>query len=32
LEVLTVLQQVCQLLQHRIEEGFLLLKTQRDSK
>jgi hypothetical protein len=28
LEDLTVLQSVCQLLQHRIEEGFLSLKTQ----
>jgi hypothetical protein len=28
LEVLTVLQSVCQMLQHRIEIGFLSLKTQ----
>jgi hypothetical protein len=28
LEVLTALQSACQLLQHRIEEGFLFLKMQ----
>jgi hypothetical protein len=28
LEVLTALQSVCHLLQHRIKEGFLSLKTQ----